>query len=369
MLLPPQGEAKPSAAEATGGTRELRTVLVTGGAGFFGGVLTSILLDRGVSCVSIDLQPDPMVHDNLTSVRGDITDAAFLEQVFADHEFDAVFHCAAMLAHAVTDEKRLWASNVEGTRLLAQTAAAHGVRPFVFISSNCLWGVNLHRPVREDDKPRPVEVYGYSKWEAEKVLRDFDDTLDVTVIRSPTIIDAGRLGLLAILFEFIREGRKVPVVGGGSNRYQFIYAPDLADACIRSTSRVAHRAVYNIGSDDVQTMREVYERVVRRADTGSRVWSLPKRPTIAAMQLASMLHLSPLGPYHYRMIAEDFVFDTGHIKSDLGWRPTLTNEGMLYKAYEHYVSNLDDIRSRTDDVSAHRQAASMGAIKLLKWIS
>jgi hypothetical protein len=98
------------------------------------------------------------------------------------------------------------------------------------------------------------------------------------------------------------------------------------------------------------------------------VRSLPKAPTIAAMMAAHKLRVSPLGPYHYKMIAESFVFDTNRIKQRLGWRPTLTNEEMLLKSYEYYAKNRNEISSRTN-VSTHRKPASMGVIRLLKWIS
>jgi hypothetical protein len=86
------------------------------------------------------------------------------------------------------------------------------------------------------------------------------------------------------------------------------------------------------------------------------------------MQLAHELKISPLGPYHYRMIAEDFVFDTSRIRAAMGWRPTVTNSEMLTRAYRYYVANRDEILAR-DNVSAHSRAAEMGILRLLKWIS
>ena len=86
------------------------------------------------------------------------------------------------------------------------------------------------------------------------------------------------------------------------------------------------------------------------------------------MKAAYYLGLSPLGPYHYKMIAENFLFDTTKIKAELGWRPTLTNQEMLWRAYQFYCDNRAQIETRTN-VSAHRQAADMGAIRVLKWIS
>ncbi len=345
----------------------MRSALVTGGAGFFGEILVQRLVDAGTECVSVDLMPNPLSHPMLRSVQGDVTDAELMERLFSEHRFDAVFHCAAILAHSVRDKKFLWRSNVEGARVVGALTASHAVPKLVFISSNCLWGRGFGRPVTEEDEPCPVEIYGQSKWEAEKILLGHRQDFDCVVLRSPTIMGAGRLGLVSILFDFIREGRRVWVVGKGDNRYQFVAARDLAEACILATRREGS-TVYNVGSDDLKPLREVYEHVIRHAGTGACVASLPERPALAAMGVASALGLSPLGPYHRRMIAQDFVFDTRKIKRELGWRPTLTNEEMLVEAYKTYERDYDEIRSRTD-ASAHRQPAAMGAIRVLKWLS
>lgn len=345
------------------------SLLVTGASGFFGGVLKRRLLQGGHTVVNLDLERDPDSHPNLISVRGDIRDATLVKELFAKSGFDAVFHCAAQLAHgARIDEPLLWTSNVDGTRVLAEQASAAGVRPFVFISSNCLWASDLGHPVDEiNDLPAPIELYGRSKLAGEDLLREFGTALDVVTLRCPTIMDAGRLGLLAILYEFIDDGKTVWVVGDGGNRYQFIYADDLAEACVLG-AQYGQSALFHIGSDDVRSMREVYESVIRAAGSRSRVRALPKGPTIAAMQLAHRLKVSPLGPYHYRMIASNFVFATDRIKRELGWQPTLTNEDMLLRAYRFYAENRREIHARTD-VSAHSKPASMGIIRLLKWMS
>ncbi|HEY0162087.1 MAG TPA: NAD(P)-dependent oxidoreductase [Edaphobacter sp.] len=343
--------------------------LVTGASGFFGGVLKRRLLREGHTVVNIDLERDEDTHPLLTSIQGDLRDSALVKLTFSKHRFDAVFHSAAQLAHGMKmDDHLLWTSNVDATRLLAEAARNAGVRPFVFLSTNCLWAANLGHPVCEErDTPAPVELYGKSKLAAEKLLEAFTDDLDIVTLRCPTIMDAGRLGLLAILYEFIDDHKTVWVVGSGSNRYQFIYAEDLATACILAAQH-GRSDLFHIGSDDVKPMRHVYEEVIRSSGSRSRVRSLPRRPTIAAMMAAHKLRLSPLGPYHYKMIAESFLFDTARIKQRLGWQPTLTNEEMLLKSYEYYAKNREEICSRTD-VSTHRKPSSMGVIRLLKWIS
>lgn len=340
--------------------------LITGGAGFFGGLLKEHLLAQGAHCVCVDLHADPFTHSNLVSIEGDIADTELMNRVFNEHRFDAVFHIAALLAHEITDRTQLWRANVEGTRLLAELTAKHAIRQLVYTSSNCLYAKNFKRPVLEDDLPEPAEIYGRSKWEAEEILLSYADEFNSVILRCPTIISAGRLGLLAILFEFINEGRTVWVVGDGSSRYQFIYAPDLIDACVKASTH-PHTRVFNIGSDNVDTLREVYEFVIRGAGSTSRVRSLPKAPTLAAMKLAYHLGISPLGPYHYRMIAESFVFDTTRIKTELGWHPTRTNGEMLLEAHQFYQQQLQN--GFDPLASAHRRPAAMGVIRLLKWLS
>ena len=342
-------------------------VLVTGASGFFGGILKRELLTRGFAVTNLDIVPDTDHHPALNSVRGDICDQGLLDSLFAERKFDTVFHCAAMLAHGSMDEKLLWTSNVDGTRALADASRKHGVGKFIFTSSNCLWGKNLGRPVREDDPPAPVEIYGRSKLEGEQLLAGYTGDLDIVTLRCPTIIGGGRLGLLAILFEFIQEGKTVWVVGSGANRYQFIYANDLAAACILA-ARSSGSDTFHVGSDHVQSLREIYDAVIQHAGSGSRVRSMPKGPTLAAMQMAYLLKVSPLGPYHYKMIAEDFVFDTSRIKDRLEWQPTLTNAEMLIEAYDYYAQRRAEIESRRD-VSAHRRATPMGVIRLVKWLS
>lgn len=251
---------------------------------------------------------------------------------------------------------------------MVEMAIKYKVPCLVFTSSNCLWGKPLGKKVTEDDPPCPIEIYGRSKWEAEKVLLEYKDSLPITIIRCPTITDAGRLGLLAILFEFIEENRKVYLVGGGNNVYQFIYGRDLADACMKAYENTTTTEVFNIGSDNVKPLREVYRYVIEKGGSTSTLVSLPKTPTLLAMKICYALGLSPLGPYQYKMISEDFVFNTEKIKKRVGWQPTLTNEEMLLRAYVHYRENKAMIKG-SRGVSAHRQSAKMGVIKLLKYLS
>ena len=339
--------------------------LITGGAGFFGSILKQYLLNDGDSCVSIDLEHDDFKHQNFSSYQGDINDNKLMTEIFSKYKFDAIFHCAALLAHVKKDIKRLWKSNVNGTENIYKYAINYGVNKIVFISSNCLWAKNFDELVKEEETPEPKEIYGRSKLEGEKILLSQKDKVNSIIFRSPTIMDEGRLGLLGILFEFIDEGRKLPMVGNGKNRYQFIYAKDLAKAC-KLALKANYSEVFNIGSDDVKSFNEVYQYVIDNSSSKSKLLHFPKLPMILAMKICFWLGISPLGPYQYKMIASSFIFDTQKIKQKLGFVPTLKNEEMLLRAYDFYHKNKKEIHNRKN-VSAHNSVAKMGVIKLLKW--
>lgn len=290
---------------------------------------------------------------------------ALAEYLRREGPFDAIHNVAAELAHEMESEESLWESNVIGTKNLAEMAIEFGTKHFVFVSSNCLWGRPFDRPVTEEDVPEPIEVYGRSKWAGEKILQELSPKLHSTILRTPTITSSGRLGLLAILFEFIQENRRIYTVGRGENRYQFVDANDLAEACWLG-SQEETTEVYNVGSENVKSLREVYQYVIDHSGSTSKIVSLPKGLTLFLMRLAHQLGISPLGPYHYRMIAESFEFDTTKIRERLGWKPTRTNEEILFEAYQFFASGQ---HLKKENLSTHSRPAAMGVIKLVKWLS
>ena len=342
------------------------TIIVTGGAGFFGTIMKQHLLKQGHTVVSIDLEQDCFVADGFSAYQGDINDSGLMERIFESNKFDGIFHLAALLAHVKKDLPKLWHANVDGTANVLRFAERYEVDHIVFTSSNCLWAKNFDDPVKEDEPPDPIEIYGKSKLEGERILMASQKVKSV-IFRCPTIMDEGRLGLLGILFAFIDENRRLWVVGDGENRYQFIYAKDLAVACLKA---IVYKAsdVFNIGADNVKTFNEVYSYVIDAGHSSSRIAHIPARIAIWGMKICFALGISPLGPYQYKMITSNFVFDTSKIKRLLDWKPTKTNEEMMLAAYEYYHRNRDEILNRKN-VSAHSSVAKMGIIRLIKWLS
>ena len=112
----------------------------------------------------------------------------------------------------------------------------------------------------------------------------------------------------------------------------------------------------------------MYRDLMVYAGKTPRLVCVPEGPTVFAMKTLNALNLSPLGPYHYRMIAANFVFDNKKIKRDLGWAPTRTNTQILCDAYKFYIDHYDEI-SHGHGLSAHKSKAKAGILNVLRMIS
>ena len=343
--------------------------LVTGGDGYFGRLLIPALLDRDFQCVSVDQRGCNLLDPRVEFIRGDASKPEALEASLKGGRPDVIFHLASQIDFAVKSQRSLFRNNVDSTRTVADFARTHRVPKVIFTSSNSVYlGNRVQRPITEADVPIPTDAYGASKVESEKILAASAGDFDAVSIRCPNIMDAGRLGMLSILFDFVREGRKCWVLGDGRIRHQCIYAQDLIEACLKAVN-YRKSDVFNVGSDNVPSIRDMYQNIIDQARSGARVTSVPACLALPPMKLAYLLGLSPLGPYQFRMLTRDFIFDTSKIKTALGWAPTLDNSQMLYKAYEYYLAHRREI-STSVDLSANRGAIRrQGVIGLLRLIS
>lgn len=340
--------------------------LVTGGSGYFGCLLRDRLRERGDAVRIFDLVDADDRPASVEYVGGDIRDAAAVRR--ACEGIDVVYHNVAQVPLA-KDRALFWAVNHGGTENLLVAARDARVRKIVHTSTSAIFGVPKRNPVDENTEPTPMEEYGKAKLAGERLVTRFaaEHGLDVTIIRPRTIVGHGRLGIFQILFNWVEEGRNIPVLGKGDNRYQFVHADDLADACIRAAGRPGS-TIYNIGAERFGTMREVLEALCRHAGTGSRVYAVPMGLAIAAMRVTSALGLSPLGPYHSLMYGRSLYFDVSKAKRELGWSARWSNDEMLCQSYDWYRAHKAEIM-RAKGASPHRSALKQGVLALLRRVS
>lgn len=333
--------------------------LVTGGSGYFGSLLVSRLGPK--ECRVFDLHDADDRAPETEFHRGDIRDNAAIAT--AARGVDVIFHNVAQVPLA-KDRGLFRTVNVDGTRNMLEAARRGGVRKVVYTSSSAVFGATKTNPVTEDMVPTPGEAYGRAKYEGELLCQEHArQGLDVSIVRPRTIMGHGRLGIFQILFEWIHEGRNVPVLGAGDNVYQFVHAEDLADACILAAGRPGPRT-YHCGTDRFGSMRDVLEALCRHAGTGSRVRCLPMAPAVWAMKTTSALGLSPLGAYHALMYGRSMYFDISRAVGELGWKPRWSNDEMFVQSYDWYCGNRDRVLA-AHGASHHRSAVKQGVLALL----
>jgi nucleoside-diphosphate-sugar epimerase len=334
------------------------TILVTGGSGYFGSVLVDRALAAGHRVRVFDLNEPATGAPEF--VQGDVRDRAAVRG--AVEGVDIVLHNVAQVPLA-KDRDLFEAVNVGGTANVLLAARDAGVGKVVHTSSSAVFGIPESNPVTEETPPRPLEAYGRAKLQAELLCRDaVASGLDVTIVRPHTILGHGRLGIMAILFEFVADGAPVYVFGRGDNRYQLVHADDLADACLRAGER-AGPTVYNVGTTTFGTMRETLSALIDHAGTGSRIRSLPTGPAAAAMRALSGGGLMPFAPYHWLLYGESLWFDPAKTQRELGWQPSHSNASMIIDSYEWFLAHRD---APAGTGSHHQSPARLGVLQLLK---
>jgi len=338
-------------------------ILVTGGSGYFGSLLLARLAERTREPLwNFDLAEPDAPMQGVEFVLGDIRDPEALARACRD--VSVVHHNVAQVPLA-RDLKLFESVNVQGTENLLHAALLAGVRKVVYTSSSAVYGVPRANPISEATPPAPAEPYGRAKYEGERRCQAYiEQGLDVTIVRPRTILGHGRLGVFQILFEWVRTGANVPVLGNGGNVYQFVHADDLAEACIRAGERQGSTS-YNVGADRYGTMREMLEALCAHAKTGSRVRSVPAWPTVSLMKAAAALGLSPLAPYHALMYGRSMFFDVTKTKSELGWKPRYSNQEMIIDSYDWYLRNRDSVLA-SHGGSRHRSPVPLGILDLVR---
>lgn len=337
--------------------------LVTGGAGYFGTLLVDALVKEGKRVRILDIH-DADLPAGVEKHRADIRDRNAVERACEDVE---VVHHNVALVPLAKDKEAFWEVNEGGTRNLLDAAKKQGVRKVVSMSSSAVYGAPDKNPVDDATPTNPGEDYGKAKLGAERLCHAYaKDGLDITLIRPRTIMGHGRLGIMQILFEWVREGRNIPVLGRGDNLYQFVHADDLASAALKAAERpnpkgAPQATIYNVGAEVFGTMRETLESLCAHAGTGSKVVSVPAAPAVAMMKVTSRIGVSPLGAYHALMYGKAMYFDVTRTKKELGWSAKYSNAEMFAHSYDWYLAHRDEVLGRTD-ASHHRSPVKQGVL-------
>jgi nucleoside-diphosphate-sugar epimerase len=341
-------------------------VSISGGAGFLGLHLARRVLADGGTVRTLDVAPldDRELERGVEEVRGDIRSEHDVRLLVAGA--DVVVHAAAALP-IQSSREAIRSVNVEGTATVLAAALGAGVRRVVLISSTAVYGVPAKHPIEEDDPLVGVGWYGESKIEAEQLAGEFGRRgLDVVVIRPKTFIGPERLGVFEILFDWIREGRRIPILGDGGNLYQLLAVEDLVDAVARAFTAPAAGMAINVGAGAFGTVRDDLQALVDHAGSGSRLLPVPVRPAELSLRALELAQLSPLAEWHYKTAHKDSFVSIERAREVLGWEPRLSNAETLCATYDWYLAHLAEMRGSG---TTHRVPWNQQALGVLKKIA
>ena len=337
---------------------------ISGGAGFLGLHLSRRLLADGHDVRTLDVVPldDAELEGAVEELRGDVRDRERVRELVSGA--DVVVHAAAALPIQASRES-IRSVNVAGTENILLAARDAGVRRVVLISSTAVYGVPEKHPIEEDDPLVGVGWYGESKIDAEALCRVA--AVETTIVRPKTFIGPERLGVFEILFDWIREGRRIYILGKGHNRYQLLAVEDLVDAIVRAgTVPEAAGGTFNVGATEFGSVRSDLQALIDHAGSASRLQPVPVKPAEIALRALELLKVSPLAEWHYKTAHKDSFVDVSRAQRVLGWQPRLSNRAALIETYDWYVAN----RGRVGATGVtHRVPWNQQALGLLKRLS
>lgn len=313
---------------------ERRSVLVTGAAGYIGGLVVRALAERRpelAGLVALDVrEPPPAARlDGVAYVNMSVCDAA-LAAVIAEHRVDTVVHLASILKPPPgKSEDFAYQVDVEGTRNVLQACAHHHVKKLVVTTSGAAYGYHADSPawLSETDPIRGNEEIAYSRHKRliENDLESYREKhpeLAQLIFRPGTVIGAGVSTPVTELFE------KKAMIGvlGSDSPFVFIWDQDVVQCIVRGVFG-PETGIYNLAGDGALSPQEIAARL------GKRYLPLPAGLIARALALLHRLGKSPYGPEQVKFLRYRPVLSNRALKEQFGYTPQKTSR----EAFELYA--------------------------------
>ena len=327
-----------------------QTILITGGAGFIGSHLVRLMvskypdyhivnLDKLTYAGNLENLKDVEDDPNYTFVKGDITDEAQMQQLFAEFQFDGVIHLAAEshVDRSIASPMSFIETNIVGTVVLLNAARHHwkdaAGKRFYHISTDEVYGSLGDTGYFTEKTPYdPRSPYSASKASSDHLVRAYYHTYGLPVVLSNCSNNYGPYQfpekLLPLMINNIRNEQPLPVYGDGQYTRDWLWVEDHAAAIdlIYHKGRVGE--TYNIGGNNEWKNIDLVQQLCDVVD------ELLGRPAGASRALITFVKDRPGHDRRY-------AIDASKVRRELGWEPTIKAAEGLRLAAEWYLNNTE----------------------------
>lgn len=321
----------------------MKTVLVTGCAGFIGSNLTKALLEKGYRVVGVDNFDDtydqsfkeahiaPFLSDsNFVLRRIDIRDLPSMKAIFEAEKPSYVAHIAAKAdARKAVDIPRMYTSvNIDGTLNILELCREYPVENLVIASSSSVYGNSSQVPFTEDQPAdRPISPYGATKRAVELLAHTYHHNfgMNITCLRYFNAVgENNRPGMVPYIWtENLLKGEEVEISGDGSRRRDYTYIGDVVHGTILAMEKPLGFEVINLGNNTPASLNEllaIFEKVI---GTKAKVKNRPSHGASVEVTYAN----------------------TDQAKKLLGWEPTTSLEEGITRLVAWFRENrLEELK-------------------------
>lgn len=313
-------------------------VLVTGGAGFIGSNFVRYMVKKypEYQIVNLDLLTYAGNLENLKEVenkpnykfvKGDIADHEFINGFFAEEKFDYVINFAAEshVDRSITDPGIFVRTNVQGTQVLLDAAKNIGVKKYLQVSTDEVYGTLGETGYFTEETPlAPNSPYSASKAGADLLVRAYHETYGMPVNITRCSNNYGPFHfpekLIPLMIINALHDKDLPVYGDGLNVRDWLYVEDHCEAIDTVLHKGVVGEVYNIGGNNEHTNIEIVKTILKHLG----------KPE-------SLIKFVKDRPGHDRR----YAIDATKIRMELGWEPKHTFETGIKETIDWYLENKD----------------------------